>query len=81
MNLRPGRSAEAHARGELIWQLLVAALACALYARTVAFGWAFDDSMEVVHNAYVHSLSRFDELVSPRDYIQRVSAWYFGAAT
>jgi Flp pilus assembly protein TadD len=37
------------------WQILVGLVAAGLYARTVTFGWAFDDQMEVVRNTFVHS--------------------------
>lgn len=43
-------------RGEEGWGLLVASAAVVLYLHTVAFGWVYDDQLEIVHNAFVHSL-------------------------
>lgn len=36
--------------------------AAALYARTVGFGWAFDDQMEIVRNGYVQSFAYLPEI-------------------
>jgi tetratricopeptide (TPR) repeat protein len=46
------------------WEVLAAVAAMALYARTVAFGWAFDDQMEIVRNVYVHSFAYLPEIFS-----------------
>jgi hypothetical protein len=45
-----------------VWYLLVAAVAVALYARTVTFGWVYDDQMEIVLNPWVHSLGHLPEI-------------------
>jgi Flp pilus assembly protein TadD len=39
-----------------IWDALVALAAVGLYARTVGFGWVYDDQMDVVLNSFVHSI-------------------------
>lgn len=38
-----------------VWEAVVALVAVALYARTVGFGWIYDDQMEIVLNSFVHS--------------------------
>lgn len=40
-----------------LWEALAALAAVALYARTVGFGWVYDDQMEVARNAFVTSLT------------------------
>jgi tetratricopeptide (TPR) repeat protein len=39
------------------WEILVAAAATALFARTVGYGWVYDDQVEIVLNPLVRSLS------------------------
>jgi tetratricopeptide (TPR) repeat protein len=63
--LRPTDSPDGPtARSELLWQGLLALVAGALFVRSVTYGWVFDDSMEIVRNTYVHTLSRFGDLVT-----------------
>ena len=44
------------------WEVLVALAATALYARTVGFGWVYDDLHEIVLNTTVHSLTKLPAL-------------------
>ncbi len=43
-------------RGTLAWEALAALAALALYARTVGFGWVYDDQMEIVLNNLLSGL-------------------------
>jgi hypothetical protein len=54
---RGGSTATSDARPVRVWEALAAAVAVALYLRTVRFGWVYDDQMEVVLNTFVRSLS------------------------
>ncbi len=45
-----------------LWEALAAVAATALYARTIAFGWAYDDQMEIVRNTFVHSFAHLPEI-------------------
>ncbi len=63
MNLGPSSGTKAHDPPRLsgpdwvwwTWSILPAVLAVGVFAQTVAFGWVFDDQMEVVRNSLVHS--------------------------
>ncbi len=44
------------------WQAVVAVVAAAAFARTVGFGWVYDDQMEIVRNVLVHSLEHLPTL-------------------
>lgn len=46
------------------WEILVALAALLLYARTVEFGWVYDDYFDVVRNAFVTSLGHLPEMFS-----------------
>lgn len=45
-----------------VWEALTALAALALYARTVAFGWVYDDQMEVARNTFVTSLAHLKDI-------------------
>ena len=47
-----------------LWELFVALVAVALYARTVGFGWAYDDQLDVVTNTFIRSLRHLPEILS-----------------
>ncbi|MBT8396574.1 MAG: DUF1736 domain-containing protein [Gemmatimonadetes bacterium] len=44
------------------WDLLISGAALAIFMKTVAFGWVYDDQMEVVRNTLVHSLQYIPDL-------------------
>jgi len=44
------------------WTLLIAILAVLVYVHTVRHGFVFDDSVEVVENAFVHGLANVPEI-------------------
>ncbi len=48
--------------GVRAWEALLAVAALALYARTVGFGWVYDDQLEIVLNTYAHSLRYLPEM-------------------
>jgi tetratricopeptide (TPR) repeat protein len=50
--------------GPRAWQAWVALVAVGLYARTLAFGWTFDDQMEVVRNTFVHSWDHLGRILT-----------------
>lgn len=49
-------------REALAWQIVIALAASLLYARTMSFGWVFDDQMEIVLNTFVRSLENIPAL-------------------
>lgn len=51
-------------RNEGAWQLLIGAVAIAVYSQTIGFGWVYDDQMEIVRNLHVHSLRRIPDIFS-----------------
>ncbi len=72
MNLKPAGDSGAQGRprsgrprsgsGRWEWPLLAGILAVGLFSQTVAFGWVYDDQMEVVRNSLVHSLSTLPQI-------------------
>ena len=55
MNHTEGLHPTRRMTAEMRWQLVIALAAWVLYARTLGFGWVFDDQMEVVLNSFVTS--------------------------
>ncbi len=49
---------------EALWGAGIALAALALYARTVGFGWVYDDQMEVVRNIPIRSLANLPQILS-----------------
>jgi hypothetical protein len=47
-----------------VWESVAALVAVVLYARTLGFGWVYDDQMDVVLNSFVHSLANLPLLFS-----------------
>ena len=47
-----------------VWEAIVALVAVALYARTVGFGWVYDDQIEIVLNPFVRSLGNLPLIFS-----------------
>ncbi|MFC1661452.1 tetratricopeptide repeat protein [Gemmatimonadota bacterium] len=61
----PGPSAESlgsRLQRAWIWQICIALVAGALFARTFGFGWIYDDQLEIVRNTLVHTLERIPEI-------------------
>ena len=48
----------------ILWQILIGLCAGIIFARTVSFGWVYDDQMEVVLNPLIRSLLNLPEIFS-----------------
>lgn len=46
------------------WEALAALVALGFYARTVTYGWVFEDRLEIVQNAYAHGLGNILQIFS-----------------
>lgn len=61
---RPTDPPRAEGAWDLPWATVAALVGAALYARTVGYGWVFDDQMDVVLNAYVQSWQHVGSLLT-----------------